>query len=250
MADTVHEITTIDERTDVAPPSAGGLINIVEKLLERPDIDLDRVERFLSLQAAEQARIARMQYLAAISAAQPEIPAIPKRGTGNNKVKYARWEDMQEKIFPVTSKHGLNVTHRVRVEGGVVIVTCILSHDGGHQETTELPLPIDGTGSKNAVQAIGSSVSYGKRYTAAALLGVRLEGEDPDGGPPPSEAIDATQADYIRTLLEDADKDEAKWCQYVKIETVEDLPAKKFDDVVAQLRRLIEKRQSAAQTEG
>jgi hypothetical protein len=42
-------------------------------------------------------------------------------------------------------------------------------------------LPHDSTGSKNAVQAVGSSTSYGKRYTACALLNITSRGEDDDG---------------------------------------------------------------------
>ena len=43
-----------------------------------------------------------------------------------------------------------------------------------------MQLPVDLTGSKNAVQAAGSSVSYGKRYTVSALLNLTSRGEDDD----------------------------------------------------------------------
>ena len=44
-----------------------------------------------------------------------------------------------------------------------------------------MKLPADTSGSKNVVQAIGSSVSYGKRYTMQALLNITSGGEDDDG---------------------------------------------------------------------
>ena len=113
---------------------------------------------------------------------------IPLRSNG----KYAKWEDIQEAILPVTSKFGFAVTHKTRVEADRVIVTCIVRHRDGHQDQTELPLPLDTSGSKNNVQAVGSSVSYGKRYTASALLGIRVDGDDDDGnkaqGKKPSKA--------------------------------------------------------------
>jgi hypothetical protein len=44
----------------------------------------------------------------------------------------------------------------------------VLSHELGHSEETTMTLPLDTSGSKNNVQAVGSSTSYGKRYTATA----------------------------------------------------------------------------------
>jgi hypothetical protein len=44
-----------------------------------------------------------------------------------------------------------------------------------------MTLPLDTSGSKNNVQAVGSSTSYGKRYTATLLLNIRTKGEDDDG---------------------------------------------------------------------
>lgn len=44
--------------------------------------------------------------------------------------------------------------------------------------STRLRLPPDLSGDKNSIQAVGSSVSYGKRYTACALLNITSRGED------------------------------------------------------------------------
>ena len=44
-----------------------------------------------------------------------------------------------------------------------------------------MELPVDTTGSKNAVQAVGSSTAYGKRYVMEALLNLTSRGQDDDG---------------------------------------------------------------------
>jgi hypothetical protein len=41
-------------------------------------------------------------------------------------------------------------------------------------------LPVDLSGKKNPVQAVGSSVSYGKRYAIEALLNLTSRGQDDD----------------------------------------------------------------------
>lgn len=42
-------------------------------------------------------------------------------------------------------------------------------------------LPADVSGNKNAVQAFGSSTSYGKRYVLCALLNITTRGQDDNG---------------------------------------------------------------------
>jgi hypothetical protein len=64
---------------------------------------------------------------------------------------------------------------------GQLEITGTLSHKFGHHESTTMRLPFDDTGSKNNVQAIGSSVSYGKRYVYCMLLNINITEDDDDG---------------------------------------------------------------------
>src|SRR3546814_14616593 len=82
-------------------------------------------------------------------------------------------------IKPVLKRHGFALSFRTDFTNGIRVVG-VLTHSGGHKETTDFVLPADGSGNKNAVQAIASSVSYGKRYTAGALLNLTSHGEDDD----------------------------------------------------------------------
>ena len=94
---------------------------------------------------------------------------------------YALWEDINEAIKPVIARSGFGLRFRIGQEHNTIVVTAILSHCGGHAEETTMRLPVDLSGGKNPVQAIGSSTSYGKRYTASALLNLTSRGEDDDG---------------------------------------------------------------------
>ncbi|UVN13408.1 hypothetical protein FBPa19_0019 [Pseudomonas phage vB_PaeP_FBPa19] len=101
-------------------------------------------------------------------------------GDANGRYSYALWEDINERLKPILAKHGFALTFRTpRNEKGVE-VEGVLSHRGGHSERTSMLLPADTSGNKNAVQAVASSVSYGKRYTAGALLNYTTHGEDDD----------------------------------------------------------------------
>ena len=141
--------------------------------------DVDTLKALLQIRDDEQAKQAKRAFNSAFANAQSEMPAIPKRGTGHNKIKYAKIEDVFRIAMPVLSQNGLSLRHRVDTSNGVT-VTAILAHVDGHSEENTFTAQADGSGSKNAIQALGSSITYGKRYTAEAILGLTSHGEDDD----------------------------------------------------------------------
>lgn len=165
---------------------SGGILEVIARAARDPNVDIDKMERLLEMQERVLARQAREAYATALAKLQPDLPVISERGkilNRNNETQstYARWEDVNEAIRPLLAEHGFSLSFRTGREGGDVTVTGVLSHREGHSEETTITLPSDGSGSKNAVQAVGSSTSYGKRYTAFALLNITSKGEDDDG---------------------------------------------------------------------
>lgn len=180
--------TTTPAATNLpATQQAAQVLSLLERVLTAPEFDIDRAERLWAMQKEVRAEQAKASFIAASSQMQGELPSIPKRGiiknnSGGIQSHYALWEDVNTEIKPILQKHGFALSFLVNQQGAAITVTGILSHQDGHRETTELTLAPDKTGSKNDVQAIGSAVSYGKRYTASALLNITSHGEDDDGG--------------------------------------------------------------------
>jgi hypothetical protein len=175
---------------EVAPAEvqtiSGGLLEVIARAARDPSVDIDKMERLLEMQERVLARHAQEAYAVALAEMQPGLPVISERGkilNRNNEVQstYARWEDVNEAIRPLLAEHGFSLSFRTGREGSDITVTGVLTHRQGHSEETTITLPSDGSGSKNAVQAVGSSTSYGKRYTAFALLNITSKGEDDDG---------------------------------------------------------------------
>jgi hypothetical protein len=165
---------------------AGAILSLIERAAVNPAVDIDKMERLFEMQKQAQARAARADYDAALALMQPELPVIDERGkisTDRGKTvqsTYALWEDINEAIKPILAKFGFALTFRVKNAPGVVSITGVLGGHG-HREETTLDLPIDSSGSKNGVQAVGSSTSYGQRYTAKLLLNLTSRGIDDDG---------------------------------------------------------------------
>lgn len=160
------------------------VLSIIQQAAMNPNVDMDKMERLMEMHERLQSRQAEVQFSQALAEMQIELPVIAERGEIKNKgggvqSTYALWEDINEQIKPILARHGFSLSFRTSTEAGVT-VTGVLMHRAGHKETTAITLPADVSGSKNSVQAIASSVSYGKRYTAGALLNLTSCGEDDD----------------------------------------------------------------------
>jgi hypothetical protein len=200
-------------------------------------------------------RAAKIGFDNALAQMQVELPEIDRKGritirrkdpkTGERtgpieqSTAYARWEDISDVIKPILFKYSFSLSFRTGFdEAGRVKVTGILAR-GGHREETTMILQHDATGSKNPVQAVGSSTSYGRRYTACALLNITSRGEDDDGGPrrEPQPTLSPEQHAELIKLAEEAGADLARFCAMLKVDSLVDIPALRFAEAKAQLLR-------------
>jgi len=219
---------------------ADAYLEMIERAARDPNVDIDKMERLMLMHERVVERQARAAYASALASMQCELPSIAERGKidiGRGKPQsYALWEDINEAIKPVLSKHGFALSFRTGRTDAAIIVTGILSHREGHSEETTMQLPIDNSGSKNAVQAVGSSTSYGKRYTAAALLNLTSHGEDDDArAAGAGEVISDEQLDKLRDLIAEVNADTGKFCAYLKVPSLAAIPAAKYAAAVSAL---------------
>src|SRR5262249_32441548 len=85
-------------------------------------------------------------------------------------------------IMPLMSELGLSFTARPTFEDGRYVLACTLLHASGDMFSAVYPLPTSGT-----PQAIGSAITYGRRYCLCAMTGVAPEADD-DGAAAQAEA--------------------------------------------------------------
>jgi hypothetical protein len=99
-------------------------------------------------------------------------------------------------------------------------------------------LPHDSSGSKNAVQAIGSTTSYGRRYAASMLLNIVTRGEDDDAvSYRPQQMVSQAQLAELIQMADDAGADKARFCAMLKVDSMADIPALRFNEAKTQLLR-------------
>ena len=233
---TKHETPAGIVRAEDAP-----MVAMIERIAMDPSIPLDRLEQMLAMKERMDAKAAERAFAEAFSAASSEMPAIPMNGAGNNKKPYALLKDIIAYTRPVLARHGMILNFDVQ-SSDKITVTARLTHKDGHSQTTNISLPVDSSGSKNAVQSIGSSQTYGQRYTAQAILGLSLGEDTDDDGVSSARVADRITADQfvlIQCLMEESGADEGKMLAYVGAASLEELTVKQFDSAVSALRKKI-----------
>ncbi len=185
------------------PAETASILAVIERAAQNPAVDMDKMERLFEMHERVIARTAAQAFAEDLARMQSELPSIGERGQAD-RYKFALWEDMNRQIKPVLQRFGFSLSFRTDFTSGIK-VTGVLMHKGGHREETSMVMPADKSGSKNDVQAIGSSVSYGKRYTAGALLNLTSHGEDDDAFAT-GEEYDAT--DWLTSINDAPDMDD------------------------------------------
>jgi hypothetical protein len=174
----------------------GAMLDKMMAMAKDPAVDAEKFRVIASVVKETREDAQRQQFYQAKASAMLDMPVIDKRGKitiidkqfPNDRSKdrvqgtYAKWPDLQRAINPVLSAYDLVLTHDIGHEGAIVLVTPVLAHRNGFVERGEqMALPLDTSGGKNNTQGAGSAASYGKRHTAIAMLGIRLEDTDDDG---------------------------------------------------------------------
>lgn len=197
--------------------------------------DLDKLERLLIIKERHEANEARKAYHKAMAEFKTDPPKIDKDKTvsyktnaGTTTYNHATLANVTEKINAALSKYGLSASWKTQ-QNGQIIVTCKITHELGHSEETSLSAASDTSGSKNAIQAIGSTITYLERYTLLALTGLATYEQDDDGkASGPVEHINKQQEKQILDAVVEVGIDKQMFLDYMKIETLKKMPKAEF----------------------
>jgi len=173
--------------------------------------DLDKLEKLMGLMERDEAKHAKKAYIIAMSEFRARCPSIEKTRTGH-KIKYAGLAETIDQIKDLLSECSLSHSWKTDQCDGNISVTCTVTHINGHSESTSLAAPPDTSGSKNSIQAVGSTITYLQRYTMYAILGLASQEMDTDETPPA--ALDAINAATTLDELQGAFRD--AWNTYPK----------------------------------
>lgn len=191
------------------------------------------LEKLMNLQERWQANEARRAFIEARARAKAKIAAVKivKNRVGNNDKRYADLDAYAKAIDAILAEEDLSYGFETE-QTDRITVTCVLSHPAGHEQRNSLSGAPDSSGNKNAIQAIGSTVTYLQRYTLTAALGLSASEDDDDGrGAGNDDLITVEQVEELQSLIVDVGADLPKLLAFLKVERLEDIFARNFDRV-------------------
>jgi ERF superfamily len=109
--------------------------------------------------------------------------SFPTKGGDVTEYWHAEADKASEIIGDELRKEGIIHTWRPS-EGanGRCIMTCVFRHSSGHvEDMATIGGPPESSGTKNSLQAIGSTITYLQRYSLLAAAGIVPKGMDNDG---------------------------------------------------------------------
>jgi len=237
---------------------------MIERLSLNPNVDPEKLVKLFDLAERSRASRAKEAFARDFALMVTHLPSIDRNGcivvysktdreksggpretdTPQQKTPYATFDDILAGVLPVLSAWGFSIRfEHITVPAGDsyrIATKAILTHKDGHSEAADTPpLLQDSSGSKNTVQAVGSSLMYGKRYALRAILPIvshAPQDRDDDGTAAGASAtIDPDQIADIETRLRDTASDEAKFLAWVKAASVPEMTIDQYKKSVAML---------------
>ncbi len=266
----------IESRPAPAPaPAIGGdpYLSMIERAARDPSISVEKLERLFDLSERARTAQAKQAFASAFAALQPELPTIDRKNrivvyreadrkkqggpiegvdVPQQSTPYATIETIIESIRQPLARHGFSIRFEHATVNGLIGTTAILTHRDGHAERAEVPpLQHDSSGSKNNVQAVGSSLTYGRRYALLALLAIvshAPQDADDDGkaaGGKQAGVITEDQVAELQGLIVQASKPEkiahytAAMLKRYRAATIEELTPENFASACKVIRAQI-----------
>ncbi len=222
---------------------------LIQQALDAKIAPSDLKELF-DLQVRYEQRRAEEAYADAITAFQAECPPIHKNQTNKGSgTRYADYEQIMRTIMPLLRKHRIVITWDTgKADDKEMIVICRV-RVGVVEKITSVAMPVTSVSKMmNASQAGGTAVTYGRRYAITAALNLYSTDEDDDAQ---STGGVISEAQYVELdgLLSDLSAlghnvQLGKFCAIFGADSLRKIPAARFNDAVAEVRRAIAKQQA------
>jgi hypothetical protein len=229
------------DQMPVAQGEAAAVLSMIERAARDPAVDIAKIEKLMDMRERIESQQAERAFNIAMREAQGEMKMIgTNKKNDQTKSRYATYDKLDAHLRPIYTKHGFSLSfdEADSPKPDYIRIVCYVAHESGFTRTYRKDMPADGKGAKGGdvmtkTHAAGAAASYGMRYLLKGIFNVAIGEEDRDGNAPAeATAITPEQTGQLRELVESVDGDTTAFCQHFKIETVGDLPAKRFDEAM------------------
>jgi hypothetical protein len=252
VKDATHEVATVaPDRLPRAPANGEGEITSILRLAVEKQVPVETLERLVALQERMSDRAAASEFAQALADFQAECPPIRKTETAEivgrdagRKFTYsfAPLDEIARTIRPLLHRRGLSYSWDQKIDKGLLECTCKLLHVNGHFQTSTFTVPTESSsGAMSPAQKNGSALTFARRYSLTAVLGLTSTDEDSDAPQRSTEPITPDQVADLENRMEEVGADAARFMTYLcsltgrKILRLDDLYADEHEKAAAAL---------------
>ncbi len=180
---------------EIQTPQLNDVNSLIQFAIENKS-GVDQLKELMKMKYEHEARESKKIFHEQFCSMQAEFPVIQKRKVvkskhGKELYKYAPIEDIILQIKTYLQKYGFSYhwsEESLSTQNMKRIYCHITGH--GHSESSYIDIPIMPKNDfVNSIQQIGSSTTYGKRYSLSDILGIMVEDDDDGRGSEPKKQI-------------------------------------------------------------
>ena len=234
------KVAVLDKPGELAPVSEPNLLSVIAAAVADPRIDVEKMERLLAMHEKITTEQRRIDFFAALARIQAAIPQIDQKGMIHDKQgvirsRYAKIEHIDAILKPLLSEEGFAMSFdSAAAPNGGYLLSCMLSHKGGHSEVKSLVLPLDKSDFRSNVQSVGSTISYGKRTLKKMHLDI-IEVHEDDDGQGGAKKISEDQARDFEAAVQETKGNPALFLKHMEAESFSDILVRDIPKALAAL---------------
>ncbi len=228
-----------------APAQPQSLMQMIAAAASDPRCDLDRMERLFVMHAHLEDKQNERIFDAAMAEAQAEMSVVmTDRKNAQTHSRYASYAALDQEVRPVYTKHGFALSFSTGdlESPDFIRISCRVTHKGGFYRLYDIQMPCDGKGARGAdvmtkTHATGSAIQYSMRYLLRMVFNIATrDGSDDDGNAAGrSDTISEEQVEQLQSLIVEVGADLPRFYKYMRIDRLEDIPAKDFARAISAL---------------
>jgi hypothetical protein len=172
----------------VPEPARDPFFALVERAATDPAFDPDKIDKLLIMWERTKSQAAEAEFNTAMAVAQSEMDPVRKDSDNpQTRSRYASYAAMDRAVRPTYTAHGFCLSFNTEdiPTADEVRVVCYVSR-AGFTRRYQVEMPTDGKGLKGGdvmtrTHAMGSGITYGRRYLLAMIFNLATTDKDDDG---------------------------------------------------------------------
>jgi hypothetical protein len=185
---------------------------------------------------------AERKFNVAFVALQSDLPQITATSVIPNRGKYEKFEDILHQVSPFLKKHGFSVSFGQELrEQNRVVVTCLLSHVGGHSRPNSFAVRSGKADSDTQADCKASTTAKRNALCQSLNIIIRQDVLDEEHDAyiegDPNSKISAEHADELERRAHETNSNIAAFLKFAGAEKFSEIPVNKYNELDAMLRR-------------